>query len=158
MIRPRRRNGFSLIELLVVVAIIAVLATIAIMNYFSAIARARQKRTMADMRTIAQAWETRASEKGSYSAAGFTFPTVMTWEEVNNALSPTYTRSVPRIDGWGRPFEFGAQGKQYAIRSSGRDGVYEGNTYQTGAGENPDCDIVFANGNFVRYPETIQND
>lgn len=158
MVRPRRRNGFSLIELLVVVAILAVLATIAIMNYFSAIARARQKRTMADMRTIAQAWETRFSEKGSYSAAGFTFPAVMPWEAVHEALSPTYTRSVPSIDGWGRPFEFGASGKTYAIRSSGRDGVFEGTSYESGGGKNPDCDIVYANGNFIRYPELIQEE
>lgn len=156
--RRRRQSGFTLIELLVVVAIIAIVAAIAIMNYLSSIERARQKRTMADIRSIAQAWESNNSEKGSYGGAGLTFPTVLTFDDLNGALAPTYIRSIPKTDGWGRPLQFGAEGKIYAIRSSGRDGKYEGDDYDEGAGENPDCDIVFSNGNFVRYPETVQKD
>ncbi|HEX6088508.1 MAG TPA: prepilin-type N-terminal cleavage/methylation domain-containing protein [Thermoanaerobaculia bacterium] len=156
--RRGRNAGFSLIELLVVVAIVGVLAAMAIMNYLNSLERARQKRTMADIRSIAQAWESLNSEKGSYSAAGLTFPTAVTFDQLTTTLTPTYMRSVPKWDGWGRPLQFGSEKKLYAIRSSGRDGKYEGDDYDDGAGENPDCDIVYSNGNFVRFPEIVQKD
>ncbi|HVE73299.1 MAG TPA: prepilin-type N-terminal cleavage/methylation domain-containing protein [Thermoanaerobaculia bacterium] len=154
--RRGRSSGFTLLELLVVVAIIAIVAAIAIMNYLSSLERARQKRTMADIRNIAVAWETANSESGSYLSAGLSFPAAITFERISTQLVPTYMQSIPRVDGWGRPLQFGAAGRVYAIRSSGRDGVYEADSYEQGSGENPDCDIVYANGNFVRWPEVLQ--
>ena len=155
--RRRRNSGFTLIELLVVIAIIGILAAIAIANYFTAMHRAKQKRTMSDIRTIAAAWESRAAETRTYNSAGFTFPSTMTYEDVRKALVPNYIRDIPRFDGWGRPLEFGAVGGIYGIRSPGRDGVFEGTTYQNGVADNPDCDIVYSNGNFVRYADVMQD-
>jgi type II secretion system protein G len=157
--RRRGHAGFTLIELLVVVAIIGVLAAIAIANYLSAIARARQKRTMSDIRTIAQAWETRNSEKGSYSTAGFTFPTgPVTYTQLETALTPNYLRDIPQVDGWGQPFEFAFENEVYAIRSAGRDGIFEGTDYLESEFDSPDCDIVYSNGRFVSYPASIQQE
>ena len=69
MIR-KNQKGFTLIELLIVVAIIGILAAIAIPNLLTAMQRAKQKRSMADMRTIATAWEARATDMNRYNAAG----------------------------------------------------------------------------------------
>lgn len=143
-----------------VVAIIGILATFAIYNYMSALTRTRQKRTMADMRAIALAWEQRAMDSRSYSAAGFTYPANdMPYATLKGILSPTYARDLPRLDGWGRPLQFAtdADGDVYAIRSPGRDGVYE-TAYPDAVTNDPDCDIVYSAGNFAVYPSTAQSD
>ena len=157
--RRTRSGGFTLMELLVVVAVIAILAAIAIANYVTGLQRARQKRTMADIRTIASAWEARATETKGYSAAGFTFPTQpVTYIQLQTVLVPTYANPLPQFDGWARAFEFatdqawGSQTAQsYAIRSGGSDG-FDGSTYTNGPTDAFECDIVYANGSFVTYP------
>ncbi len=159
--RRKSREGFTLIELLVTVAIIAIVASIAILSYLSAITRARQKRTMSDMRTIAQAWEARASDRQTYVLAGvgFSFPaTTYDFTTVQGALSPTYIRVLPAYDGWNRAFEYGVDGASnvYAIRSAGRDGAFD-TEITAGITTNPDCDIVYSGGAFVAYPSTQQS-
>ena len=62
----RRQSGFTLIELLIVVAIIGIIAAIAIPNLLNAIDRSKQKRTMADMRSIGTACEEYAIDNNFY--------------------------------------------------------------------------------------------
>lgn len=162
--RRRHEAGFSVIELLIIGAIIAVLAAISIYSYMNALNRAKQKRTVNDIRIIAQAWEARATETNSYQVAGMTFPgNPISHPSLTAALRPTYIRDIPMMDGWNRPLEFAletvAPGEKggYAIRSGGRDGLVQ-ETYTQGTTKHFDCDIVWANGSFVQYPTTIQGD
>jgi type II secretion system protein G len=60
------RRAFTLIELLIVVAIIAILAAIAIPNFLEAQIRAKRSRALADMRTLATALESYAVDYGEY--------------------------------------------------------------------------------------------
>jgi len=64
--RVTRRRAFTLIELLIVVAIIGILAAIAIPNFLQAQVRAKYARAKADMRTLATALETYRVDHNEY--------------------------------------------------------------------------------------------
>src|SRR5688500_9982883 len=98
--KSSKLEGFTLIELLIVVAIIGMLAAIAIPNLLSAIQRSRQKRTMADMRSLATAWEQYAIEYDGYNAPGWTALEALDHDVVIDGLVPTYIQSLPRQDAW----------------------------------------------------------
>jgi general secretion pathway protein G len=160
--RKHLQKGMTLLELLIVVAIIAIIAAIATANYLGALTRAKQKRTVADIRIIASAWEARASDTHSYQVAGYTFAGAQVpYTALHAALAPTYARALPQYDGWSRPLEFNvtsgssADEGSYLIRSAGRDGAYDTST-APGATNDPDCDIVFSDGSFLVYPEVAQ--
>jgi len=152
----------TLIELLVVVGIIGILSAIAIVNYTVALDKSKQKKTMADMRSIASAWEARATDKGGYSAAGAT-QEAFTWPDDEGAygdlldmLHPTYIYPLVEFDGWGNKFDFAIQTSAggatvYAIRSAGKDGILE-SSYPDNETDRFECDIVFSNGSFVVQP------
>jgi hypothetical protein len=134
-------------------------------NLSEAVQRSKQKRTMAEMRTIATAWEARATDLNRYNAAGaVTLPGVaVSAEEVNRHLAPRYIKRVPALDAWGRPYTFhldvafaGSRiAENYAIRSFGRDG--KASPLVAGSTSDYDCDIVFSNGSFVVFPEGRSN-
>src|SRR5438874_2644032 len=64
------RYAFTLIELLIVVAIIAILAAIAVPNFLEAQTRAKVSRSLNDMRAAATALEAYAVDNNSYPPHG----------------------------------------------------------------------------------------
>jgi type IV pilus assembly protein PilE len=68
VVRPCTSAGFSLIELMVVVAVAAIIAAIAIPSYQSAVQRSRRADAMAALGEIAQAQERWRANNARYQA------------------------------------------------------------------------------------------
>ena len=168
--KKRNHKGFTLIELLIVVAIIGIIVAIAIPNLLNAIQRAKQKRTMGDMRSAGTAAEAYAVDFNHYpaaAAAGYTPPTGLATAPsgtfgapgtgFNGEVTPTYIRLLPLTDGWSSYFLYGAanSNQDYSIYSNGKDGSSQSPTW--GETTNFNADIAFIDGQFVQYPAGAQN-
>ena len=145
----RRQEGFTLIELLIVVAIIGIIATIAIPNLLTAMDRSRQKRTMADIRTIGNQCET-------YQVDNNFYPVQVNQGTVANlapSLTPNYIKVLPSKDGWNNEIQYGttAGGSAYTIRSLGKDGTKNGSGGPFSANDF-DCDIIYQQGSWIAFP------
>ena len=90
----KTQGGFTLIELLIVVAIIGIIAAIAIPNLLNAIDRGKQKRTMADIRSIGTAVEAYAVDVNFYPR-NLTFGPVPT--TVAAHIEPTFIRQKKAV-------------------------------------------------------------
>ena len=148
----RKQKGFTLIELLIVVAIIGIIAAIAIPNLLNAINRGRQKRTMADMRSIATAVESYQVDFNYYpKVADGLISTIQTY------IEPTYIKRLPLVDGWNQAMLWrGATtvGAGYTIFSQGKN--HTGAIGGPGATTDFNAAIVFSNGQFYAWPEGQQ--
>ena len=152
MNRHGPQAGFTLIELLIVVAIIGLIAALAMPNLMNALQRAKQTKTMSDMKAIGHALESYAVDNNVYPK-GLTNADAAT---ISNFLSPLYLRNVPASDGWNNPWHIdtSANGTLYTITSYGRDG--QPGPITGGATAGLDCDIIFSNSSFYQFPQGSQ--
>jgi len=144
------------LAVLTIPAIIGILAAIAVPNFLTAMQRSKQKRTMADIRSIVSAAEAYATDNNSYPR---------TLDE----LVPKYMARVPRVDGWGHGFDYQCVAEEaerctaFAIRSGGKDvhvevaDLREAASQEARATRNFDCDIIYSHGQFVEYPEGVSH-
>ncbi len=137
--RSRRNNqeGFTLIELMVVILIIGLLATIVVRNLRGVTDRAKRTKAEADISELKQALDSYYLDNGNYP----------TTEQGLQALvsAPTsgpvpsdyetggYIEGVP-LDPWGHPYVYESDGSSYTLKSYGADGQ------PGGTGKNADID------------------
>jgi len=143
-------RGFSLIELLIVCAVIGLIAAIAIPNLVNAIQRARQARTVGDIRAI-------SNSVAMYHQDYADFPISTSWAEiatVEEALN-AYMENIPANDGWQRAFMYISDGDTYTVASYGLNGQFD-TPWTIGPIGFFDDDIVVNDGIFVQWPQGIQ--
>jgi len=143
------QRGFTLVELLIVVAIVGLLASIAVVNLLNAVDKAKQKRTMMDMHTIGAAVEAYGTDNARYPTG------IATWSALKSQINPHFMKEPPGEDGWQHPWEVGTTtGDDYTLVSIGKDGAV--GPRSGGTTNEFDCDILFVNGHFYQWPEGTQ--
>ncbi len=149
--RPHLKSrGFSLIELLIVVAIIGLIAVIAIPNLVNAVQRARQARTVSSARAIAAA-------VSMYQQDFTEFPLAPSWvdvEEIRDHIA-IYRGNMDPLDGWDEPFMYQSDGRAYTLVSYGMNRSPD-TPWTRGPIRLFTDDIVVDTGTFMQWPEGIQ--
>jgi general secretion pathway protein G len=130
-------NGFTLVELMVVIVIIGLLTTIVVINVLPSQEKARVEKAKADIALLEQASEMYRLDNLSYPSGGDGLQALVSAPvggDASHYRSGGYIRKLPQ-DPWGNPYHYEAPGKHGAIDifSYGADGR-EG-------GEGNDADI-----------------
>lgn len=169
----RTFRGFSLVELLMVVAVIGILTMIAVPNFMTAVHRAKQKSTMKDIVTISTIVADYVTDNESTPAQNGTYDADT---DFYKALSPFYIKVLPIKDKWGNGFRVwtGESATQYGISnpsqldilvaSFGRDNKKDSFFFRTNDPENGfflltrisdfNNDLIMWNGSWIRRPGT----
>ncbi len=169
-----RQSGFSIVELLLVVLIIGLIASIMIPNLIDAIHKAKQRRTMAELKLLGTAWMSWLTDQAGAAAAGAkqTYPmskmTELEYVEIYRYLHPSdtffYMQAIPEVDAWGSQLTYFQNNdplddNQLLLCAAARDNVYE---TCDGSADIPigpflatdfDQDIIWADGYLVRWPD-----
>jgi general secretion pathway protein G len=82
-VRRRRRRGFTLIELMVVLAVIALLLSVAVPRYFNSVDKAREGVLRADLVTMRDAIDKYYGDTGRYP------------DSLQQLVSSRYLRTLP---------------------------------------------------------------
>ena len=133
--KHRRKNGFTPIELMVVIVIIGLLGTVVMLNVLPAQDQASRTKAKADISQLANAMEQYRIDNFNYPASIEALRSPPAGLAQPDRYRPGgYVRDIPS-DPWGNAYQVqapGRDGRPFEIYSFGPDGV------RGGEGENAD--------------------
>ena len=129
-------QGFTLIELMVVILIIGLLATIVVQNLRGATDKAKRVKAQADIAQIKSGLDRYYLDAGSYPTSGQGLSALVatpTGGNIPKDWQGPYLEKIPP-DPWGNAYFYQSDGNSYTLKSFGADGV------EGGEGKNADID------------------
>ncbi len=137
-IRRRDEDGFTLVELMVVIVIIGLLATIVVINVLPSGDKAKQVRAKADISTIEGALETYRLQLDRYPTTAQGLQALKAAPQGVDAARYQPGGYIKKLenDPWGNAYLYASPGQhgEFDVWSYGRDGK-EG-------GQGPDADVT----------------
>jgi general secretion pathway protein G len=136
--RRSNQDGFTLIEIMVVILILGLLATIVVQSLRGATDKAKRVKAQADIAEIKTGLDRYYLDAGSYPTSDQGLNSLVSAPASGNNVpanyeSGGYLQSIPK-DPWGNPYYYQSDGNSYVLKSFGADGV------EGGEGKNADID------------------
>ena len=116
--RDNARGGFTLIEVLLVVAILGILATIVVVNVSGRREEAMRQATRASIANICAAVDLYEVDTGTYPSSLQSL--VQNSDNAPNWHGPYVKGSLP-TDAWGTPFGYSQSENSFKVTSAGAD-------------------------------------
>ena len=138
--KRQRSEGYSFVELMLTVALTSVLSASVVPQLLFAWDRARQRSSMADMRSMALANDMYRLDNEEYAPA-------------LGDLSPYLSDPVKGADFWSTPWAYSSDGVTYTLSSLGSDGATGPAAPIPWYDEPFEVDIIVQNGSFTQAPE-----
>jgi len=129
-------RGFTLVELLVVMAIIALLAALVAPKVFPKLGKGKTAATQAQIELFGQALDQYRLDTGRYPTTEQGLQSLITNPGEDKWQGPYLKKNIIPPDPWGKPYNYQCPGShgEYDLYSYGRDG--------TPGGEGEDKDVV----------------
>jgi len=129
-----RKAGFTLLELLVVVAIIGLLVGFVAPRYFGQIGKSEVTAAKAQIDALGKALDQYRLDTGHYPSTEQGLAALQQRPQSEPKWNGPYLRKSVPLDPWGRPYQYRAPGEKgdFDLYSYGKDGA------QGGSGEDAD--------------------
>ena len=127
--RSRSQHGFTLVELMITVAIVGILVSIAVPNFLSYQARSRRSEAMTNLAAVGRAQKAFQAERNTYHDSGVSWPDDAMYGGLGTTQMPWDSDAVSNFDelGWA------PEGKVF----------YSYGAYTSAGGATCTCDLCF---------------
>ncbi|HUO04307.1 MAG TPA: type II secretion system major pseudopilin GspG [Candidatus Binataceae bacterium] len=128
-----KQDGFTLIEIMVVIAILGLLATIVVQSLRGATDRARRVKAQSDISELKTALDRYYLDNGYYPTTDQGLQALVaapsSGRTPQNYEQGGYVQGIPN-DPWNNPYQYQSDGNNYVLKSFGPDGVESGDDVQ----------------------------
>ncbi|KQC11501.1 MAG: type II secretion system protein GspG [Smithella sp. SDB] len=133
--RKYKENGFTLIEILVVMVIITLLASLVAPRLFPKLGKGKQSAAKAQIELLEQGLDQFRLDTSRYPTTQEGLSVLVTNQNIEKWEGPYLKKGLPN-DPWGKPYNYQYPGThgEYDLFSYGRDGII--------GGEGEDKDVV----------------